>query len=114
MKKKTITFLSVSISISFIFLNIATAGQLDQKGAKPQKNIHHNSNNTSLIKKLKKELPVVRDPVSSCYLRQEGKGLLIGIYEKNAKCWALGGMDWKFNMELLEPELDRLEEHLDK
>ena len=23
-------------------------------------------------------------------------------------------MDWKFNMELLEPELDRLEEHLDK
>jgi len=38
---------------------------------------------------------------------------LIGIYEKNAKCWALDGMDWKFNMELLEPELDRLEEHLD-
>ncbi len=66
------------------------------------------------IKKLKKELPVVRDPVSSCYLRQEGKGLLIGIYEKNAKCWALDGMDWKSNMELLEPELDRLEEHLDK
>ncbi len=66
------------------------------------------------IKKLKKELPVVRDPHSSCYLRQEGKGLLIGIYEKDAKCWALDGMDWKFNMELLEPELDRLEEHLKK
>jgi dimethylglycine dehydrogenase len=40
--------------------------------------------------------------------------LLIGIYEKDAKCWALDGMDWKFNMELLEPELDRLEEHLKK
>ena len=66
------------------------------------------------IKKLTKELPVVRDPISSCYLRQEGKGLLIGIYEKNSKCWALNGMDWKFNMELLEPELDRLEEHLNK
>ena len=66
------------------------------------------------IKKLTKELPVVRDPISSCYLRQEGKGLLIGIYEKNSKCWALDGMDWKFNMELLEPELDRLEEHLNK
>ena len=66
------------------------------------------------IKKLKRELPVVRDPHSSCYLRQEGKGLLIGIYEKDAKCWALDGMDWKFNMELLEPELDRLEEHLKK
>jgi len=66
------------------------------------------------IKKLTKELPVVRDPISSCYLRQEGKGLLIGIYEKNSKCWALDGMDWKFDMELLEPELDRLEEHLIK
>ncbi len=66
------------------------------------------------IKKLSNELPVVRDPDSSCYLRQEGKGLLIGIYEKNAKCWALDGMDWRFDMELLEPELDRLEEHLNK
>jgi len=50
--------------------------------------------------------------VASAYLRQEGKGLLIGPYEKNTKCWALNGMDWKFDMELLEPELDRIEEHL--
>jgi dimethylglycine dehydrogenase len=64
------------------------------------------------IRKLKKELPVVRDPMASAYLRQEGKGLLIGPYEKNTKCWALNGMDWKFDMELLEPELDRIEEHL--
>jgi len=78
--------------------------------------IHHYlvTEEHSAIKKLKRELPVVRDPHSSCYLRQEGKGLLIGIYEKDAKCWALDGMDWKFNMELLEPELDRLEEHLKK
>jgi len=64
------------------------------------------------INKLEKELPVVRDPMASAYLRQEGKGLLIGPYEKNTKCWALNGMDWKFDMELLEPELDRIEEHL--
>ena len=64
------------------------------------------------IQKLEKELPVVRDPMASAYLRQEGKGLLIGPYEKNTKCWALNGMDWKFDMELLEPELDRIEEHL--
>ena len=78
--------------------------------------IHHYlvTEEHSAIKNLKRELPVVRDPHSSCYLRQEGKGLLIGIYEKDAKCWALDGMDWKFNMELLEPELDRLEEHLKK
>ena len=65
------------------------------------------------IEKLKKELPVTRDPESSAYLRQEGKGLLIGPYERDAKPWALDGMDWKFDMELLEPELDRIEKHLE-
>ena len=65
------------------------------------------------IEKLEKELPVTRDPEASAYLRQEGKGLLIGPYEKNAKAWALDGMDWKFDMELLEPELDRIEKHLE-
>jgi len=65
------------------------------------------------IEKLKKELPVTRDPEASAYLRQEGKGLLIGPYEKDAKAWALNGMDWKFDMELLEPELDRIEKHLE-
>ena len=65
------------------------------------------------IEKLEKELPVTRDPEASAYLRQEGKGLLIGPYEKEAKAWALNGMDWKFDMELLEPELDRIEKHLE-
>ena len=65
------------------------------------------------IEKLDKELPVVRDPESSAYLRQEGKGLLIGPYEKDATAWALDGMDWKFDMELLEPDLDRIEKHLE-
>ena len=45
------------------------------------------------IEKLEKELPVTRDPQASAYLRQEGKGLLIGPYEKDAKAWALEGMD---------------------
>ena len=67
-----------------------------------------------LIEKLEKELPVVRDPDSSSYLRQEGKGLLIGPYEKDVEAWALDGMDWKFDMELLEPDLDRIEKHLEK
>jgi len=66
------------------------------------------------IEKLDKELPVVRDPDSSSYLRQEGKGLLIGPYEKDVAAWALDGMDWKFDMELLEPDLDRIENHLEK
>jgi len=77
--------------------------------------IHHYlvTDEHSEIKRLTKELPVTRDPEASAYLRQEGKGLLIGPYEMDAKTWALDGMDWRFDMELLEPELDRIEKHLE-
>ena len=78
--------------------------------------IHHYlvTENHPEIEKRKKELPVVRDPYSNCYLRQESKGLIVGVYESNAKAWALDGMDWRFDMELLEPELDRIEDNLVK
>ncbi len=52
------------------------------------------------MKRLEKELPVTRDPEASAYLRQEGKGLLIGPYEKDAKAWALeewiGNLIWNY------------------
>ena len=78
--------------------------------------IHHYlvTDNHPEIDKIDNELPVVRDPYSNCYLRQEAKGLIVGIYEKNAKAWALEGMDWRFDMELLEPDLDRIEDNLIK
>jgi len=78
--------------------------------------IHHYlvTENHPKIEKRDIELPVVRDPYSNCYLRQEAKGLIVGVYEKNAKAWALEGMDWRFDMELLEPELDRIEDNLVK
>jgi len=78
--------------------------------------IHHYlvTENHPEIEKRDKELPVIRDPFSNCYLRQEAKGLIIGVYEKNAKAWALDGMNWRFDMELLEPELDRIEDNLVK
>ena len=78
--------------------------------------IHHYlvTENHPEIEKRESELPVVRDPYSNCYLRQEAKGLIVGVYESNAKAWALDGMDWRFDMELLEPELDRIEDNLVK
>tara|TARA_Y100000590_G_scaffold109920_1_gene125314 strand:- start:383 stop:2803 length:2421 start_codon:yes stop_codon:yes gene_type:complete len=78
--------------------------------------IHHYlvTDNHPEIEKRDLELPVVRDPYSNCYLRQEAKGLIVGVYEKKAKAWALDGMDWRFDMELLEPELDRIEDNLIK
>lgn len=58
---------------------------------------------------LDREIPVVRDPLASCYYRQEQKSLLIGPYEReNAAAWGLEGIDWGFDMELLPPDIDRL------
>ncbi len=67
------------------------------------------------VEALEKELPVIRDPMTSCYYRQEQRGIIIGPYEtQQAQAWRLDGIDWGFDMELLEPELDRLEPHLEK
>ena len=63
---------------------------------------------------LEKEPPVIRDPKASCYYRQEQDGILIGPYEKQgAEAWGLDGVDWGFDMELLTPEIDRLETSLE-
>lgn len=61
------------------------------------------------------ELPVCRDSYTSSYIRQEGKGLLIGPYETfGSKPWALGGMDWSFDRELFPGALERLMPFLEK
>jgi dimethylglycine dehydrogenase len=59
---------------------------------------------------LETELPVVRDPYSSCYLREEGNGVLVGPYETQTAhaCWGGAAPAWNFESELVAPELDRL------
>ncbi len=59
---------------------------------------------------LERELPVVREPYSSAYLREEGHGILVGPYETATAhdCWAGEPPPWNFESELVAPELDRL------
>src|SRR5690606_18097696 len=59
------------------------------------------------------ELPHVMDPAGETYLRQEGRGLVLGIYEQKAVPWAVGGTPWEFGHELLENDLDRVAEPLE-
>ncbi len=65
---------------------------------------------------LEQELPVVRDPFSHAYLREETNGILIGPYETSTAhiCW--GGLppDWNFESELLAPELERMVPFLER
>ncbi|MDA9802042.1 FAD-dependent oxidoreductase [Candidatus Pseudothioglobus singularis] len=61
------------------------------------------------IAALTKELPVTRDSIAASYIRQEGSGFLIGPYEtRGSKPWALEGVDWSFDRELFEGDLERL------
>lgn len=55
------------------------------------------------------EMPVVRDPFSSAYYRQEQKSALIGIYETTGSRAAWPdeeGQDWDAENELFEAEMD--------
>ena len=57
------------------------------------------------------EIPVMRDPYASAYLRQEQKSGLIGIYEHDnpAEAWPPRGFpEWEADSELFDEDLDRL------
>lgn len=57
------------------------------------------------------EIPVMRDPYASAYLRQEQKSGLIGIYEKagQAEAWPPDGLPaWQSESELFQEDLERL------
>ena len=55
------------------------------------------------------ELPIIRDPEESWYLRQERDGFIVGPYEAGGRPWGVDGIPPEFGMELLPPELDRVE-----
>ncbi|MCA1334490.1 GcvT family protein [Pseudooceanicola marinus] len=54
------------------------------------------------------EHPHVVDPAGESYLRQEGRGLCIGFYEKKPRAWAIDGTRWDFGHELLPDDLDKI------
>ncbi|MCZ6522598.1 MAG: FAD-binding oxidoreductase, partial [Alphaproteobacteria bacterium] len=54
------------------------------------------------------ELPHVMDPAGETYLRQEGRGLVLGIYEQACEPWAVDGTPWDFGHELLPDKLERI------
>ncbi|MEM9063631.1 MAG: FAD-dependent oxidoreductase [Pseudomonadota bacterium] len=55
------------------------------------------------------ELPIIRDPEESWYVRQERDGLILGPYEKEAQIWSVDGVPPEFGADLMPPDLDRVE-----
>ncbi len=65
------------------------------------------------IAALDRELPLVVDLEGFTYMRQDQKGMLLGIYEINHEHWMMDGAPWDYGMELLEENLDRIEHELE-
>lgn len=57
---------------------------------------------------LKQELPLTVDLEGFTYLRQEGQGVLLGIYESHPKHWQVDGAPWDYGMNLIPEDIERI------
>ncbi len=62
---------------------------------------------------LKAELPMVVDLEGFTYMRQDQKGILIGVYETNPQHWSMDGAPWDYGVELLPEAIDRIADELE-
>ncbi len=62
---------------------------------------------------LSREIPTVVDLEGFTYARQEGQGLLLGVYERNPKHWNLDGAPWDYGMELIPEDVERIAPELE-
>ena len=58
------------------------------------------------------EMPMTVDLEGFTYMRQDQKGVLVGIYEINHEHWAMDGAPWDYGEELFQEQLDRIENEL--
>ena len=58
------------------------------------------------------EVPMAVDLEGFSYLRQEGQGVLLGIYEVTHKHWNMDGAPWDYGFELIQEDIDRIEDEL--
>ncbi|NNG05032.1 MAG: GcvT family protein [Inquilinus sp.] len=60
-----------------------------------------------------KEVPHCIDFEGELYLRQEGRGMLMGTYERHGQPWSERTTPWDFDMALLPNDLDRIADSLE-
>ncbi len=58
------------------------------------------------------EVPMTVDLEGFTYMRQDQKGVLIGIYELNHQHWNMDGAPWNYGFELIQEDTDRIEREL--
>ncbi|MGI9511990.1 MAG: FAD-dependent oxidoreductase, partial [Anderseniella sp.] len=69
---------------------------------------------TENIDGLSRDLPVLEDPSTYTYYREEVGGLMLGLFEPGAAPWKLDGIPEDFSFGEIEPDWDRVGPHLEK
>jgi 4-methylaminobutanoate oxidase (formaldehyde-forming) len=69
---------------------------------------------TEKIEGLPRDLPVLEDPSTYTYYREEVGGLMLGLFEPVAATWKLDGIPADFAFGEIDPDWDRITPHLEK
>ncbi|MEL6640418.1 MAG: FAD-dependent oxidoreductase [Pseudomonadota bacterium] len=64
------------------------------------------------LEELDFEVPMTVDLEGFTYMRQDQKGILLGIYEINHEHWMMDGAPWDYGMQLQQEDPDRIEKEL--
>eukprot|EP00970_Alexandrium_tamarense_P005678 scaffold932_cov207-Alexandrium_tamarense.AAC.30 len=59
-------------------------------------------------------LPVIEDSSKYCYIRPEGGGLMLGLFEGSGAAWKVEGIDSKDSFIEIEPDWNRMSGYLEK
>ena len=69
---------------------------------------------TEKLSEMSASFPVLEDPGSYGYFREEGGGLMIGLFEPVCAPWKVGGVPEDFSFGTLPPDWDRMGPYLEK
>ncbi len=64
------------------------------------------------LEQLDFEVPMTVDLEGFTYMRQDQKGILLGIYEVDHQHWMMDGAPWEYGFELQQEDTDRIEHEL--
>ena len=69
---------------------------------------------TEKIPELSRDWPVLEDPASYVYFREEVGGLMIGLFEPICAPWNVGGIPEDFSFGEIQPDWDRMGPYVEK
>ena len=69
---------------------------------------------TDKIPNMPRDMPILEDPSSYGYYREEGEGMLVGLFEPVCAPWKIDGIPNDFSFGEISPDWDRMTPYLEK